>query len=181
MLRELIVDEDDKINLVYGLYKLFSEIDFNGDGSMQWEEFTQFIIDSVMGENKAKEKEEDEGAGGGRDLSEKQLKKFKRYSSSTQLEDKALHDTDIIDACFSPKLDKLFIVENRSKKLKHYLPKPGYPNSGKAECFDLGQFFKESNSNKGDKKKKIVDSKQALTFCILSIAIYPLHSVVSYL
>ena len=76
MLRELIVDDDDKINLVYGLYKLFSEIDFNGDGSMQWEEFTQFIIDSVMGENKTKDNEDEEGSG--KDLSEKQLKKYNK-------------------------------------------------------------------------------------------------------
>ena len=79
MLRELIVDDDDKINLVYGLYKLFSEIDFNGDGSMQWEEFTQFIIDSVMGENKTKDNEDEEGSG--KDLSEKQLKKYEKSIS----------------------------------------------------------------------------------------------------
>ncbi len=179
MLRELIVEDEDKINLVYGLYKLFSEIDFNGDGSMQWEEFTQFIIDSVMGENKTKDKEDDDGTG--KDLSEKQLKKYKRYALSTQIEDKSLHDTDIIDACFSPKIDKLFIAEYRSKKIKYYYPRPGHPKSGKAEVFDLGNFFKsESVGSKGDKKKnKVVDSKQALTFSILSIAIYPAHSVVS--
>ena len=177
MLRELIVDDDDKINLVYGLYKLFSEIDFNGDGSMQWEEFTQFIIDSVMGENKTKDNEDEEGSG--KDLSEKQLKKYKRYSMSTQIEDKSLHDTDIIDACFSPKIDKLFIVEYRSKKIKYYYPRPGHPNSGKAEVFDLGNFFKGDIGSKDDKKKKVVDSKQALTFSILSIALYPAHSVLA--
>ena len=179
MLRELIVDESDKINLVYGLYKLFSEIDFNGDGSMQWEEFTQFIIDSVMGENK-KDGKGDEEEGTGKDLSEKQLKKYKRYSSSTQVEDKSLHDTDIIDACFSAKIDKLFVVEYRSKKIKCYNPRSGMSNSGKADVFDLGVFYKNEslNKNKGDKKGKIVDSKQALTFSILSIAIYPAHSVV---
>ena len=30
-------DPMDETNLVYGLYKFFCEIDFNGDGLMQWE------------------------------------------------------------------------------------------------------------------------------------------------
>ena len=47
-------DPTDQTNLVYGLYKFFCEIDFNGDGQMQWEEFTQFVIDTVEGDNDAK-------------------------------------------------------------------------------------------------------------------------------
>ena len=187
MLRELIVDEDDKLNLVYGLYKLFSEIDFNGDSHMQWEEFTQFIIDTVMGENKSGDNED---TNIGKDLSEKQLKKYKRYNISTQIEDKSLHDTDIIDAVFSSKTDKLFLVEYKSKKIKIYNPKPGHPKSGKADILDLGEFFKseqtkffksEQTNSKGEKKKKklvVVDSKQSLTFSILSIALYPAQCVV---
>ena len=49
-----LTDPTDQTNLVYGLYKFFCEIDFNGDGQMQWEEFTQFIIDTVEGDNDAK-------------------------------------------------------------------------------------------------------------------------------
>ena len=41
----------DELNLVYGLYKLFCEIDLSGDEIMQWSEFTQFMIDRVEGEN----------------------------------------------------------------------------------------------------------------------------------
>ncbi len=37
MVNELPKDNDDLINLVYGLYRLFLEIDFNGDQKMQWE------------------------------------------------------------------------------------------------------------------------------------------------
>jgi hypothetical protein len=55
MVKELRHEDSDKLNLVYGLYKLFLEIDFNGDEHMQWEEFTQFIIDTVMGENEVKD------------------------------------------------------------------------------------------------------------------------------
>jgi hypothetical protein len=33
---------------VYGLNKLFAEIDINGDEHMEWSEFTQYIIDAVI-------------------------------------------------------------------------------------------------------------------------------------
>ena len=55
MVKELPHDDSDTLNLVYGLYKLFLEIDFNGDEHMEWQEFTQFIIDTVMGENEIKD------------------------------------------------------------------------------------------------------------------------------
>ena len=35
---------------MYGLAKLFSDIDINGDEHMEWSEFTQYIIDSVLEE-----------------------------------------------------------------------------------------------------------------------------------
>jgi len=132
-----------------------------------------------MGENKSKEKGDDEDTNTGKDLSEKQLKKYKRYNISTQMEDKSLHDTDIIDAVFASKIDKLFVAEYKSKKIKIYNPKPGNPKAGKADIFDLGTFFK-NEQNKGDKKKMVVDSKQALTFSILSIALCPAYGVVRY-
>jgi hypothetical protein len=40
--------EDEKFDLVYGLQKLFAEIDINGDEHMEWSEFTQYIIDAVI-------------------------------------------------------------------------------------------------------------------------------------
>lgn len=40
--------EEDKYDLVYGLLKLFNEIDINGDQHMEWAEFTQYIIDAVI-------------------------------------------------------------------------------------------------------------------------------------
>jgi len=40
--------EDEKYDLVYGLQKLFAEIDINGDEHMEWSEFTQYIIDAVI-------------------------------------------------------------------------------------------------------------------------------------
>ncbi len=40
--------QEEKYDLVHGLCKLFSEIDINGDGKMEWREFTQYVIDAVM-------------------------------------------------------------------------------------------------------------------------------------
>ena len=37
------IKENEKTDLVYGIHKYFCEIDFNGDGHMEWAEFTQFI------------------------------------------------------------------------------------------------------------------------------------------
>lgn len=39
---------EEKIDLIYGLMKLFHDIDINGDKHMEWSEFTQYIIDSVI-------------------------------------------------------------------------------------------------------------------------------------
>ena len=39
---------EEKVDLVYGLIKLFNDIDINGDEHMEWSEFTQYIIDSVI-------------------------------------------------------------------------------------------------------------------------------------
>lgn len=42
-------DDNEKYELVYGCYKLFAEVDINGDGMMDWGEFMQYIIDAVSG------------------------------------------------------------------------------------------------------------------------------------
>lgn len=39
---------EEKIDLVYGLIRLFKDIDINGDEHMEWSEFTQYIIDCVL-------------------------------------------------------------------------------------------------------------------------------------
>lgn len=171
MLNELGKDYEDRINLVYGIYKLFLEVDFNGDGTMQWEEFTQFIIDTVMGED-GKGGEDEEDLGSGKDVSEKQLIKFKRYAPSNSVQDRSLHDTDIIDCGFASKIDTLFCVEYKSKKIKIYNPRTGRAD----RFFDLDEHFNNEYSksiaktNKNKKKKKL-EVKQSLTYSILSICV----------
>lgn len=189
MVNELPKDQDDLINLVYGLYKLFLEIDFNGDQKMQWEEFTQFIIDSVMGENDSKSQEDEDDVVGGKDTSEKHMIKYKRYNVSSLTDDRTLHDTDIIDCAYSNKIDKIFVVEYKSKKIKMYNQRTGRIDYS----FDLDNYFKapvkETSSmnsalddSKSDKKKGMLDKKkkpkkeikqQQLTFSVLSVCLSP--------
>lgn len=50
----LIIDSiqhpnEERIDLVYGLIKLFKDIDINGDGTMEWSEFTQYLIETMVG------------------------------------------------------------------------------------------------------------------------------------
>jgi hypothetical protein len=47
-------DSLEKYELVNGLIKLFQDIDINDDKQMEWSEFTQYIIDAVIGEKEAK-------------------------------------------------------------------------------------------------------------------------------
>ena len=84
----------DEANLVYGLHKFFCEIDFNGDGHMQWEEFTQFIIDTAEGESGKINDEEENG----KILNEKIMQKYKRYELSKKVKEYYIHKSDIIDA-----------------------------------------------------------------------------------
>ena len=42
---------EERIDLVYGLVRLFKDIDINGDGTMEWGEFTQYLIESMVGDS----------------------------------------------------------------------------------------------------------------------------------
>jgi hypothetical protein len=38
---------DEIYDLIYGIYSLFREVDINGDGSMEWDEFVSYIIETA--------------------------------------------------------------------------------------------------------------------------------------
>ena len=143
----------DETNLVYGLYKFFCEIDFNGDGHMQWEEFTQFIIDTVEGENQAKINEGDDDSATGKILNEKLMQKYKRYEISQKIRDFYIHKTDIIDSVYLPKSDILLVAEYNTTKIKIY-----NPITGRIERFcNIDEMYKQYEKNhsiNGNKKKK---------------------------
>ena len=111
----------DETNLVYGLYKFFCEIDFNGDGHMQWEEFTQFIIDTVEGESgKINDDEEN-----GKIINERIMQKYKRYELSKKVKEYYIHKTEIIDAAYFFKSNLLLIIEYKTQIIKIYNPVTG--------------------------------------------------------
>ena len=111
----------EEANLVYGLYKFFCEIDFNGDGHMQWEEFTQFIIDTVEGESgKINDDEEN-----GKIINERIMQKYKRYELSKKVKEYYIHKTEIIDAAYFFKSNLLLIIEYKTQIIKIYNPVTG--------------------------------------------------------
>ena len=157
-----LTDPMDETNLVYGLYKFFCEVDFNGDGHMQWKEFTQFIIDTVEGDNEAKvnEKEEDNT---NKIFSEKQMLKYKRYHVSVKIRDNLIHKSDVISAVFIPRIEMIVFAEYNHKFVKIYSARTG--RSIKNLYLDdyLNPKTCVDSDNKFSKKKRgIFDEKLSL-------------------
>ena len=176
-------DPMDETNLVYGLYKFFCEIDFNGDGHMQWEEFTQFIIDTVEGDNDAKV-DENEDDNQNKLFAEKLMIKYKRYMISNKLKDNLIHKKDIINAVFFPRIEIMVISEYTTKILKVYDPKSGkfirnvelddilYPKNYLDNKYKNKKNEKKinSNNNKNNNNNNIItnnDNNQSLSYSVL--------------
>ena len=134
----------NSISLIYGLHKFFNEIDYNNDKHMQWEEFTQFIIDKVEGENGNDFSDEDEfnnynnnesiinnnnnnnnNNSNKKIFNEKYMKKYKRYEISNKIQDFYLHKYEMTDAAFLNKTNELYVVEYRQNYIKVYNPYSG--------------------------------------------------------
>ena len=125
MIFELLKDrikDDEKTDLVYGLHKFFCEIDFNGDGHMEWAEFTQFIIDKVEGEFSVPEKEDEKRE---KEAIEQNLLKYKRYELSESIHDLNIHKSDINATDYMNSTNKLLLSEYNSSIIKMYNPLSG--------------------------------------------------------
>ena len=150
-----LTDPMDETNLVYGLYKFFKEVDFNGDNQMQWNEFTQFIIDKVEGDTEAKVNPK-EGESINRLYTDKQMIKFKRYHESKRTFDNLIHKQNVISAVFIPKMETIILNEYNTKLIKLYSPR-----TGKCEkTLDLEEFinpkyFLESHKKYNSKKEEL--------------------------
>ena len=116
------IKDNEKTDLVYGLHKFFCEIDFNGDGHMEWAEFTQFIIDKVEGEFSLPEKEDEVEK---KELEEKNSLKYKRYELSKNILDSNIHKKDISATAYMSNINRLFLSEYNSNKIKIYNPLTG--------------------------------------------------------
>ena len=152
-----LTDPMDETNLVYGLYKFFKEVDFNGDNQMQWHEFTQFIIDKVEGDGEAKVNEK-EGESNNKIYTEKQMFKFKRYHESNKIIDNLIHKRDVVSAVFLPRVDLMVLTEYNTKFVKIYNPKTGRCEKN----FDLDDYINPKIYLETDKKfrrKKPIELK----------------------
>ena len=150
-----LADPMDETNLVYGLYKFFKEVDFNGDNQMQFNEFTQFIIDKVEGDTEAKINPED-GEVQNKLYTDKQMIQFKRYHENTRINNDLIHKTDVISAVFIPKMESIILTEYNTKIVKIYSPKNGKCK----KSFDLDDYinpklFKDSDKKYNPKKDEL--------------------------
>ncbi|KUF87556.1 hypothetical protein AM588_10001531 [Phytophthora nicotianae] len=87
--------------LVANLCELFAQIDINGDGSMEWEEFTSFIVDT------------------GLTVKNHQPNSIQQYHH-VQWEDASKHSTFIDHIYYFPSNDLVALVESCSPYLKIY-------------------------------------------------------------
>ncbi len=51
IVQELHHKESEKLELIQGAIRLFKEVDINNDGTMEWEEFVQYIQDQVSSQS----------------------------------------------------------------------------------------------------------------------------------
>ena len=136
-------------DLIYGIYKFFAEIDFNGDNNMEWAEFTQFIIDKVEGEHNIVEEEQNNE---GNLLSEKEILKYKRYEISQKVRDFHIHKSDIMKASYVSKSNKLLINEYNTHIIKVYNPLTGHIENN----LDVNTLNEQINNSKFFEIKKIL-------------------------
>jgi len=111
---------EEKYDLVHGLYKLFAEIDINGDCKMQWSEFTQYVIDAVMQDHvKVDEAYQNVKKTQKEIVEEAHSKKFDRYAESPA-EDHNLHEGIIRKAIYISSISRICVLESKSTAIKFY-------------------------------------------------------------
>lgn len=113
-------EEADKIDLVHGLCKLFSEIDVSEEKSMRWKEFTQYIIDAVM-QDSAKNTHNGELPNQKEMIAQAHSKEYTRFSLSSYT-DSVVHEGLIQKVEFYPSLNKLLLLEQQSNTIKFVTP-----------------------------------------------------------
>ena len=96
-------DEDKKIEYVEALIDAFRQIDVNGDETLEWDEFSNFIVENGIA---------------------KQKKSFidviRNYHLSQTTKDTQKHENEIEKLFFFPQLKHLIVLESYSKKVKVY-------------------------------------------------------------
>lgn len=94
----------DEAQLVSAIVELFSQIDINGDGEMEWDEFTSFIVDSGLAAN-----EHDPNA----------IQDYRPCPSHVWT-DTSVHASPIERTYYFPSTDCVGLVEQQSPSFKLY-------------------------------------------------------------
>ncbi len=98
-----IIDEQQKIEYVEALIDTFKQIDVNGDKTLEWDEFSNYIVETGIA---------------------KQKKTFidviRNYHLSTKVKDRSKHEFEIYRLFYFPQIKQLLVLEDYSKKLKIY-------------------------------------------------------------
>lgn len=114
----------DKYELVKGLIALFNDIDINGDGNIEWSEFTQYIIDAVITQDEVNHEQKDNL---NKDQQNKQDKKLIDrayakgsidYVANKNLKDKTSYKDSIQKIQMHDNLECYIILEHQQKRLK---------------------------------------------------------------
>ena len=110
------VAPEDQAELILGIYRLFQEIDINGDEHMEWSEFTQYIIDAVMGQH-TKDKKDDREMTAQEIMDMAESHKSRRYAMSS-LQDRTVHTGPVRQVFYCPNMDLVCACEDESKGVK---------------------------------------------------------------
>jgi len=117
VMKKYIKSSVDQVKLVSNLCELFAQIDVNGDGSMEWDEFTSYIVDTG---NVARENEPNN---------------IQSYQQRPWV-DEDTHAGGIHKVFYFPKIDKVASCSNECNYLYFYNPetfrpeKPLYHRTG---------------------------------------------------
>jgi WD40 repeat protein len=104
---DLLSGKEDKLHIVSLLTEMFNQIDVDGDGSMEWEEFTAFVIQSGLMATQG-------GAGGqANEASDLQFVRDK-------YEDKVVHGKEIRIIEFFPGLNHFLVASEKADHVKMF-------------------------------------------------------------
>lgn len=143
----MVVEPEEKADLVLGLYHLFQDIDINGDEHMEWSEFTQYIIDAVMG-GQGKEKSDDKDITPSEIMEQALAHKSRRYHLSKVI-DRNFHDNFMRHVHYHPSIDQVSVIEMGSDTVKFYSTQSEIKQSitpkYKSSAFILSMAFAEKD------------------------------------
>ena len=98
-----ISTEKEKIDYVEKLIDAFKQIDVNGDETLEWDEFSNFIVETGISKQK-----------------NNFVDVIRNYHLSTSIKDKQKHDNEIYKIYFFEQIKHLIVLENESKKILVY-------------------------------------------------------------